>query len=257
MKILSITDIHGELSFLDRLDELCKSLNIDLITYSGDIVKGERKASEWLKSREEGREPDRNKKEILEETEEEIRMMNEFYRKIGKLGVPVMTIPGNMDAPCDHYFKATFGSTIAFPMINLVHHSFAPLGRDYVVTGFGGEVCDGDAREEFFVQRYPSWEAEYGFTHLRYLDQEKIMLFHTPPVGRGIDLDGGNHKGCTVINEIIKTYNPTFVFCGHAHKSQGKEYVGDSIAVNPGAMKNGYYAVVNTLDHKVEFGNLR
>lgn len=257
MKILALTDIHGELGFTDQLPELCKSLNIDLITYSGDIVEGREKGSEWVQARSEKREPNRKKKEIDEETQKEIRLMDDFYRRLGSLGVPVMVIPGNMDAPSEHYFKSTFGSTIAHPMINLVHHSFAPLGRDYVVTGFGGEICDGVEREEFFIQKYPAWEAEYGFTHLRYLDQEKIMLFHTPPLTKEIDLDDGAHKGCHIVNEIIKTHNPTFVFCGHAHNGQGKEYVGDSIVVNPGAMRNGYYGVVDTRERKVEFGNLR
>ncbi|MFQ6032097.1 MAG: YfcE family phosphodiesterase, partial [Candidatus Zixiibacteriota bacterium] len=46
------------------------------------------------------------------------------------------------------------------------------------------------------------------------------------------------------------------VFCGHAHGARGEEIIGDSIIVNPGSLKNGFYALVDTDKEKIELKTL-
>lgn len=71
-----------------------------------------------------------------------------------------------------------------------------------------------------------------------------ILVTHSPPYGCLDEAKFGIHAGSTAIREYIETYNPTFAFCGHIHENRGKEKIGDTTVVNPGPLKEGYYAEV-------------
>lgn len=94
--------------------------------------------------------------------------------------------------------------------------------------------------------------SKYSLGFLRESPQPRTLLFHTPPVGT-LDLDKGNHKGSRVVNDMIEKYKPSLVFCGHAHNSRGTEEIGSSLVVNPGSLKVGNYAIVDSETSEVEF----
>ena len=71
-----------------------------------------------------------------------------------------------------------------------VDAGFAPLGRNFVVAGFGGRLTE-EKREAVWAIEYPFWEAEFSFDFLHRLDQDCILLFHTPPAGTDLDLHRG------------------------------------------------------------------
>jgi Icc-related predicted phosphoesterase len=130
-------------------------------------------------------------------------------------------------------------------------HGSPAFFREFLVSGVGGEITK-ESREDFFVLRMPRWEVEYSLGFLWEFPQPKILLFHTPPVGT-LDLDKGNHKGSRVVNDMIEKYKPSLVFCGHAHHSRGREEIGSSLVANPGSLKVGNYAILDSETREVEF----
>jgi hypothetical protein len=140
--------------------------------------------------------------------------------------------------------------------VALVHRSFARLGRNFVVAGFGGRLTE-DKREALWLIEYPYWEAEFSFDFLQRMDQDRMLLFSTPPAGTDLDLHRGQHIGVQVVNSLIKAYHPHFVFCGEALDGQGKAMIGTSLVVNPGPLSEGYYAILDTGEKKVYFGDVR
>jgi len=54
---------------------------------------------------------------------------------------------------------------------------------------------------------------------------------------------------------LIKTFNPEVAVVGLA--GRGHEKIGDTLVVNPGPMYEGYFAVIDVQDKKVEYGDLR
>lgn len=254
MKIFAISDLHGKIEVLSSLEEVIKKEKPDTVVFTGDIVKGKARGDEWLIAEKEGRIPRRDLSEILKSEAEDISVYHSFYQVFKKINVPLIFVPGNMDAPERFYFKTALTEEMVGSSLYLVHHSFSIYDKDYVFAGFGGEIT-ADKREDFFVLQYPSWEAKYGLDFTRQLFQKKIFLFHTPPVGK-VDFEAGIHRGNEFVNQLIKTYNPVAAFCGHAHKAQAYEYIGDTLVVNPGAMKDGNYSIVDLSAKEVSFGKM-
>jgi hypothetical protein len=249
MKILVISDYHAKEEILPKFSEAIKDLSCDVIAFTGDILKWRGKATEWANARKEKREPDRNKPGIKEEIKENENVYRKFYQEIGKLKKPIFLIPGNVDAPIGQYLRIGL-EAMQSPNLHIIQHSLYIL-NDWVIAGFGGEITESEA-EDFFVLRYPRWGITYGLNFLSNLKQKKILLLHTPPVGK-LDLDNGSHKGSEVINDLIEKIKPQWVFCGHAHNAQGEEKIKETTVVNPGALKNNNYALVDTDKGMVEF----
>ncbi len=57
-----------------------------------------------------------------------------------------------------------------------------------------------------------------------------ILVTHTPPFGV-FDEERGMHIGSTSIKEIIEKYQPLLNFCGHVHKKEGVEMIGNTKVV--------------------------
>lgn len=254
MKILAISDWHAKENVLSDLAKAIKNLSLDLIVFTGDVLQWKAKCSEWAKAKSENRPSDKNKVEIKEEIEKNIQLYHTFYESMRKIDLPLFTIPGNVDSPLDQYIKIGWEEMKRNSKLHIVHSSFFALGKDFIVTGFGGEITQ-QGKEEYFVLQFPRQEVEYGLNFLSNIPSPKILLSHTPPVGT-LDLDDGKHKGCEVVNDLIERYHPKWIFCGHAHGARGKEIMGDSIIVNPGSLKNGFYALVDTKKEKVELKTL-
>jgi len=82
------------------------------------------------------------------------------------------------------------------------------------------------------------------------------MVLHHPPIGKKVDVcPDGKHHGSAISNSLIKTFNPEIAIVGLA--GRGYELVGDTFVVNPGPMCEGYFAVIDVQDKKVEYGDLR
>lgn len=249
MRILAISDFHGKKEIWPDFFDAVKNSDFDLVVFTGDILKWRIKCTEWAETEKEKRTPDKNKPKIKEEVDENLNNYWKFYLQIAKLNRPTFLIPGNVDSPISQYLKVAT-EAMKNPNIHIVHHSFFVFNHS-VIAGFGGEITEED-KEDFFVLQNPRWETEYGLNFLSHLVQSKILLFHTPPVGK-LDSDNGKHKGSLVINDIIQKYKPSLVFCGHAHKAQGEEKIGPTKAVNPGALKDRFYALVDTESQNVIF----
>src|SRR5258705_3364730 len=82
-----------------------------------------------------------------------------------------------------------------------------------VVAGFGGRLTE-DKRESTWVIEYPFWEAEFSFDFLNRLDQDRILLFSTPPAGTELDLHRAKHHAGQVWDTLINADQPPFEVCG-------------------------------------------
>lgn len=191
---------------------------------------------------------------ILPQEPQDFGFYRSFYEGLKMEEAPVALIPGKLDAPLDRYLALTLTEVRSSTNLHLVHRSFFHLGRDFVVAGFGGEITK-DEREERYLIRYPRWEAESAFEFLREIPQEnRIFLFHSLPIGH-LDQEGGKHTGSLSVNHLVKFWAPRLALCGSA-RSPGKEWVGDSLVVCPGALREGNAAIINTRTHAVEFRKL-
>ncbi len=242
-----LSDYHGNEEILPALEEAVENEGIDIIAYCGDTVKGYARGDEWLAALREKREPRRDLASIQDEAVEDELIYRRFFFNLNGFGIPVVCIPGNMDAPIERYRKAIE----EFPNLHDVHERIFEY-QGYTFFGYGGEIGDKEERELVFVSKRET--VVKAFEKNKDSFNRLILLFHHPPKSK-IDLDPGTqtHIGSEVVNQIIERYSPIFCFCGHAHHSAGQDTIQNTLVVNPGALKKGRYAVVDIELKKVYF----
>jgi Icc-related predicted phosphoesterase len=69
-----------------------------------------------------------------------------------------------------------------------------------------------------------------------------IGLSHTPPRGTEADLRHGGHVGSRNIRNMLDALAPLAWVCGHIHESRSVSRCGSTLVVNPGPLREGFYA---------------
>ena len=76
----------------------------------------------------------------------------------------------------------------------------------------------------------------------------KILCPHAPPHGACDRIHSGLHVGSTALRAFIEREQPDLVLCGHIHEARGKEKIGRTLVVNPGALMEGHWAAITVGD---------
>lgn len=73
----------------------------------------------------------------------------------------------------------------------------------------------------------------------------KLMICHTPPFDTRLDrLTTGRPVGSPAVRAFVEARQPDVAVVGHIHEARGVERVGKTLVVNPGALRDGGYAIV-------------
>jgi Icc-related predicted phosphoesterase len=255
MKILVLGELNGELKMLDRIMQDVGLWKPDLVLFTGDMVRGEEREKLW-KARQGGKAlPAGRQDRIKAEIAADVDTYRRFLEEVGRFRGTVRIVPGHRDAPLSAFLRAALKDAAAGSQVGLVHQSFINVGRDFVLVGFGGDITE-DERETEIVNCFPEWEVSNFLEILEHLPQDPILLTHYPPLAETIDLVDGVHVGSPSLREMIDRHRPAYVFCGHAHASQGIEAIGRTVVVNPGSLALGNYAIVNTRKETIRFNML-
>ena len=73
----------------------------------------------------------------------------------------------------------------------------------------------------------------------------RLMICHTPPYDTRLDrLVNGTPVGSPAVRRFIERHRPDVAVVGHIHEGRGTDMVGETLVVNPGALRDGGYAIV-------------
>lgn len=249
MRILAITDLRGATERVPQILDVARREKVNAVIFAGNIV-GEDVRIEAFRTGE----ISKLTPGLLHELEEaDVEAYEAFFDQMGTLDVPVIVVPGFLDAPERLYLQAALNHETVAPNVHMVHRSFVPLASyNLVAAGFGGAISD-DVRETRLALVYPAWEAEFALDYLRHFEQDPLLVFHTPPRYGNIDLEKGRHIGHERVTHIIKMYKPRYVIVGSALDGQGVETIGTSLVINPGPLCEGHYAILDTSTDDVTF----
>ncbi|MGQ9565932.1 MAG: metallophosphoesterase family protein [Candidatus Bathyarchaeales archaeon] len=79
-----------------------------------------------------------------------------------------------------------------------------------------------------------------------------VIVAHVPPKNTKVDLAFlGGHVGSLSLRQFIVEKKPLAVLCGHIHEARGVDQIEDTLIVNPGPARKGYYALLE-LTEKVD-----
>jgi hypothetical protein len=73
----------------------------------------------------------------------------------------------------------------------------------------------------------------------------RLMICHTPPFDTRLDrLVNGRPVGSPAVRAFIEAHRPDVAVVGHIHEGRGVDRVRDTTVLNPGALRDGGYVVV-------------
>ncbi|MCF6150367.1 MAG: serine/threonine protein phosphatase [Candidatus Kuenenia sp.] len=205
MKIISFGDIHEDISRLSQMKQIIESA--DLVIISGDITNchGKKHAEPVLSA-------------------------------VKKLNNQVYAQYGNMDTQEVNSYLTDTG-------VNL-------HGKGYLIENVGIFGCGASSPTPFNT---PSEITEdeiaanllKGFNMIKDA-QWKIMVCHTPPKDTAIDrISNGMHVGSTAARNFIEQHKPHVCISGHIHEAKGKDKIGDTVVLNAGMFRDGWYIEID------------
>lgn len=76
------------------------------------------------------------------------------------------------------------------------------------------------------------------------LDESSVLITHEPPYGAQDKIFLGKHGGIKELREIVETYKPRLVLCGHIHENPGFTNIAKTTVVNCSMGKRGEGAII-------------
>lgn len=248
MKIALFADYSGGDRIWPALEEALEEQKLDLIAFVGNIIDSPVRAEEWKHIMEKGKASLKKRPELEQESVVEELAYREFFINLAGFGVPVVFVPGHLDAPTSRLEDTIQGFT---NVINV--HAKPYKSGGYTFVGLGGGIgpldtddvvyCSSEARAAASLPQ--DWCSD---------PEHTILLSHTPPVSR-VDLDPAknSHMGSKVINDLLEANRPAFCFSGDVNGTPGQDTIGSTLVVNPGSMFRGRYALIDLEQHRVLF----
>lgn len=208
MKLLLISDLHGNVDNLQKLEGQIKSA--DAVLFSGDFSK--------FKMTETGLPCAKKMRELCPN----------LFCVIGNCDEPELLYDlEEQDMSCEHSLVYFEGLAIAGSGGGSKFTGETPNERD-----------EADLQKDFDVIENSGLEEEGQWSNL-------ILISHNPPKGDKCDQPApGVHAGSQAFTDFIKKTKPLAVLCGHIHEGKSVEKIGETLVVNPGPLCEGNYAVM-------------
>lgn len=211
MKILVISDAHGSVENIEKLSEQFKAA--DLVLFGGDFAKF-------------------NHAETGKPTLEALRKSHES----------VFAVLGNCDEP-------EFIEELEDADIN-VQKSMTFTDGLVIAGSGGGSKFSGDTPFERTEEELAGDFDVISSSIEQIADKDGkcsslVLIMHNPPKDTKADLiPAGVHVGSQLLRDFIEKTQPLLVVTGHIHESAGIDRIGESTVINPGALFEGKYALV-------------
>lgn len=124
-------------------------------------------------------------------------------------------------------------------------HGHAFIREDVGIFGVGGSnITPLNTPNEYEENKIESFILQ-GYQQIKDLPF-KLFVSHAPPFNTKVDmLTSGLHVGSTAVREFIEKYQPEVCLTGHIHEAKGEDYIGRTVIINPGMLKDrGYGEIV-------------
>ena len=211
MKVLIISDGHGDLAGLDRLEAEIRAA--DMVLYGGDFA--------MMHAPETGR---------------------PFLERFAALNDRIFSVTGNCDEPDFRFDLEEYDMNIEGSLSYYGGLMLSGSGGGSKFTGTSpNERDDEDLVSDL---RLVADSVPEGAESTPALWDNLVIIAHNPPKDTKLDMiENGIHVGSPLIRGFIERYQPLLVVSGHIHESAAIDRIGDSVLVNPGSIAEGKYAV--------------
>lgn len=207
MKLLCISDLHGNIEVLDKLESEFK--NSDAVLFAGDFAK-------------------------FGDTKTGLPALEKLTEKHQN----IFAVLGNCDK---EDFLAQIEDADVSCQKSLVFHEGLLIAGCGGGTKFTGTTPYERTEEEIISDYKTVVESASESGELGNL----ILIMHNPPKDTECDKVAPTvHVGSQMLREFVEQYKPILVVTGHIHESKGVDKIGETTVLNPGALLEGSYSVV-------------
>ncbi len=211
MRVLALSDIHGETAKLDSI--LRTESGFDLVIVAGDITDSSLEDYKGVAA------------DILDRIDGE--------------GSFVKVVPGNMD-------NEDILELLIRNRVNLHKDIFSMESYDFV--GFGGGRTPPGIETPFEPEDAESGRTLEQLLE-RTKSEHRVIVSHEPPKNTLVDrTSDGEQVGSESLRRLLEEEEVDLVVCGHIHEARGEDNVNGTVVVNPGPVKQGNYAVIDLED---------
>lgn len=206
MRFLVISDIHGDLAYMAKLEEAF--VEADAVICAGDFA------------------------EVFKE-DTGAPILEALVKKHESL----FSVLGNCDPPSfleklEGYDASVQGIIASFDGLTFIGAGGA--------TRFTGKTPNEISEEEIVQDLNLVRGSEEGAW------DNLVMIIHNPPYGTKLDtVSMGAHVGSKLVREVIEEVKPLVVVSGHIHESFAIDTIGETLLINPGSLAEGRYALLN------------
>ena len=227
MKFLIISDLHGNISALEKLDGEFKAA--DAVLFGGDFA-------------------------AFNHTETGLPAIEALCKKHDV----IFSVIGNCDEP--EFLKELEKRDVS------VENTLAYLGGVCIAGSGGGSKFTGttpnERTEEELLSDFSVVEHASGGTDKKGAWNNLILISHNPPKDTKCDaVNPALHAGSQKFRELIERLSPLAVVTGHIHEGAAIDTIGSTTIINPGALLDGKYAVMETAEKdgamRIVFAELR
>ena len=285
MRLLVIGDFHG--GFPKKFEKLIDKEKIDIVLSNGDYLPFHYRDL-WFKHCY-GKDielwevigKEKYKKLILRDLREGERVL----KKLNALKIPVVTVLGNIDYPSaddimddsqdvhdkkriwkyeSERIKRFFKLIKSYKNIHRVDYSYWKFG-DYIFIGARGHSNRGRVKSKAYRKHKKILEKLFRKFNKENKEGKVIFLTHNVIYKTKLDkvskkahkLVRGKHLGSKMFRRIIKKFQPVLHIGGHIHESRGKDKLGKTILINPGAAHEGKAAIIEIPDFEDKRGKIK
>ncbi len=223
MKVLAISDIHGNFYRLGKLVESLKKKSFDLIIIVGDLTNFG----------------------SMNEAKEVLDIISKINHKA------LFYVPGNCD-PRELLTRAVPTYETSWLHGRIVIH------ENLILAGIGGsnpspfntpsELTEEEI-QRLLLRISKSWKDLRG---------SRLLLSHTPPYGTLLDVTYyGDHVGSKALRSFLEHEDVRLCICGHIHEARGIDRLNETLLLNPGSLEKGFYAIIEIKEGGKITANLR
>lgn len=206
MKFLVLSDIHGKVENIEKLDAEFKAA--DAVLFAGDFAE-------------------------FQKTETGIPVLEALTKKHEH----IFAVLGNCDEPnfIDNIEEADI--SVEDSLVFFEGFAIAGSGGGSKFTGVTPfERTDEELLSDFNTAL--DAKKESGLENF-------IAIMHNPPKDTECDkIEGGIHVGSPLLKKFIEDTKPVAVITGHIHESRATDKIGETLVINPGSLAEGFYATL-------------
>jgi uncharacterized protein len=152
---------------------------------------------------------------------------------LNQIPVKTIAIPGNIDTfDVDQGITASNALNLHMKRVMIYGISFVGVGRELPSMLTGIDIIDGQVKKPLN----------------KILDDMTVLVTHFPPYKLQDKIFIGSHGGSKELRNLIDTYKPRLVLCGHIHEDPGVSKSGNTMVVNCSMGKRTEGALIEITD---------